>query len=57
MKFDFKAFGRKCIRVWRVLKKPQREEFSTVAKISVIGILTIGAIGFVMALVVRALTP
>jgi len=57
MVFDVKAFGRKCIRVWRVLKKPQREEFSMVAKVSVIGILAIGAIGFVMALIVRTLTP
>ena len=57
MKFDVKSFGRKCVRVWHVLKKPRRDEFSMVAKVSAIGILAIGAVGFVMALIVRAVTP
>ena len=36
-------------RVWHLLKKPSRIEFSTIAKVSAIGILIIGAIGFVIS--------
>jgi protein transport protein SEC61 subunit gamma-like protein len=57
MGFDLNAFGRKCIRVWRVLKKPSRDEFSMVAKVSVVGILAIGLVGFIVSLIVRAVTP
>ncbi len=57
MALDLKAFGRKCIRVWRVLKKPSRDEFSMVAKVSVVGILAIGLVGFIVSLIVRAFTP
>jgi len=36
-------------RVWHVLKKPSSIEFKTVAKVSAIGILVIGALGFLIA--------
>ena len=36
-------------RVWHVLKKPSSYEFKTVAKVSAIGILIIGAIGFAIS--------
>lgn len=36
-------------RVWHVLRKPSMEEFKTVAKVSAIGLLIIGAIGFVIS--------
>lgn len=36
-------------RVWHLLKKPSKEEFNTIAKISAIGILVIGAIGFAIS--------
>lgn len=36
-------------RVWHLLKKPSNYEFSTVAKVSAIGILVMGAIGFLIA--------
>lgn len=38
-------------RVWRLLKKPTKEEFLMISKISGIGIGIIGIIGFVIALV------
>ncbi len=38
-------------RVWRLLKKPTKEEFLTISKISGVGIGIIGIIGFVIALV------
>lgn len=36
-------------RVWRVLRKPTGEEFKTVSKVSAIGILILGAMGFIIA--------
>lgn len=48
-----KGFFRKCVRVWHVLKKPEREEVLNVAKISAIGILVIGLIGFLISLIMR----
>jgi protein transport protein SEC61 subunit gamma and related proteins len=37
-------------RVWRLLRKPSKEEFLTISKVSAIGLLVIGAIGFVIAM-------
>jgi protein translocase SEC61 complex gamma subunit len=39
----------KYLRVWRLLRKPTWSEFKTVSKVSAIGILIIGAIGFVIS--------
>jgi protein transport protein SEC61 subunit gamma and related proteins len=36
-------------RVWHVLRKPTKEEFWTISKVSAIGILVIGAVGFLIA--------
>jgi protein translocase SEC61 complex gamma subunit len=33
-------------RVWRLLKKPTMKEFKMISKVSLIGLLVIGAIGF-----------
>jgi len=49
-----KSFFRKCVRVWHVLKKPSRKEFETVAKVSAIGILLLGAIGFLISVVMKS---
>jgi protein transport protein SEC61 subunit gamma and related proteins len=35
-------------RVWRLLKKPSMEEFKTISKVTAIGILIIGALGFLI---------
>ncbi len=48
-----KSFFLKCKRVWRVLRKPTKKEFQTVSKISAIGILILGAFGFLISLVVK----
>jgi len=40
-------------RVWRLLRKPTMQEFSLIAKVSAIGLLVIGAIGFVISLIVK----
>jgi protein transport protein SEC61 subunit gamma-like protein len=46
-----KSFFGKCKRVWMVLKKPTKEEFTKVAKVSAVGILIIGVIGFIISLI------
>lgn len=40
-------------RVWNLLKKPTMKEFKTIASISALGILIIGAIGFLISTVLR----
>ena len=45
-----KSFIVECKRVLRVTKKPDRQEFITIVKISAIGIGIIGLIGFIVHL-------
>lgn len=40
-------------RVWHVLRKPTNEEFKTIAKVSAIGILIIGVMGFLIADIIK----
>ncbi|MBI2148169.1 protein translocase SEC61 complex subunit gamma [Candidatus Woesearchaeota archaeon] len=44
----FKSFIVECRRVWQVTKKPTREELKVIVKVTGIGILVIGFIGFVI---------
>ncbi len=48
--YKIKAFIRESIRVLRVTKKPDAVEFKTVVKVSGLGILIIGLIGFVVTM-------
>ena len=50
----FKTFYNKCVRVWKILKKPTRKEFEMTAKVSAIGIVILGVIGFIIALLLAA---
>ena len=50
---QLKAFVEKSKRVWLVLKKPTKKEFTSVAKISAIGILLLGALGFLISIVIN----
>ncbi|MCA9488060.1 MAG: protein translocase SEC61 complex subunit gamma [Nanoarchaeota archaeon] len=49
-----KAFWKKCKRVWMVLKKPSKNEFQMIAKISAIGIALLGVIGFLISIIMKA---
>lgn len=40
-------------RVWRLLKRPTAIEFKTISKVSIIGLLAIGFIGFVISLIIK----
>ena len=48
VRYRIKSFLRECWRVLRVTKKPTKEEFKTVVKVSGLGILIIGLIGFLI---------
>ncbi|MBS3091524.1 protein translocase SEC61 complex subunit gamma [Candidatus Pacearchaeota archaeon] len=50
------SFLVQCKRVWQVLRKPTNEEFKTIAKISAIGVLIIGAVGFIIADLIKFIT-
>ncbi|MGV8086078.1 MAG: protein translocase SEC61 complex subunit gamma [Candidatus Woesearchaeota archaeon] len=47
----FKAFIRECVRVFKITKKPTKEEYKTISKVAGLGILIIGLIGFLVHLV------
>jgi len=40
---------KKYLRVWRLLKKPTMQEFKTISKVSAVGLLVIGALGFAIS--------
>ncbi|MBI2630322.1 protein translocase SEC61 complex subunit gamma [Candidatus Pacearchaeota archaeon] len=48
-----KSFFIQCQRVWHVLRKPSGEEFKSIAKISALGILGIGLLGFVISVAIN----
>lgn len=48
-----KSFILQSKRVWHVLKKPSKEEFWTVAKVSALEILALGAIGFIISDIIK----
>jgi protein transport protein SEC61 subunit gamma-like protein len=43
------------MRVWRLMKKPDKKEFSTIAKVSAIGLALIGVIGFLINLLMTSM--
>ncbi len=48
IKRKIKDFIRECKRVLIVTKKPTKEEFKTIVKVSGLGIMIIGVIGFII---------
>ncbi len=53
---NLNSFVLKCRRVWMILRKPSSEEFNSVAKVSAIGILVIGLIGFLISDLIELFT-
>lgn len=43
-----KSFYNECVRVFKITKKPTKEEFKAIVKVSGLGILLIGLIGFII---------
>jgi protein transport protein SEC61 subunit gamma and related proteins len=51
---SLKPFFFKCKRVWFALKKPSKQEYETIAKVSAIGIGILGLFGFIISLIINA---
>ncbi|MBI2653543.1 protein translocase SEC61 complex subunit gamma [Candidatus Woesearchaeota archaeon] len=49
--YKFKSFTRECLRVLKVTRKPDAIEFKTIVKVSGLGILIIGLIGFIVQMI------
>jgi protein transport protein SEC61 subunit gamma-like protein len=43
-----RSFYQECVRVFRITKKPSREEYKAIMKVAGLGILLIGLIGFIV---------
>jgi len=43
------------LRLWRLLKKPSFEEFKTISKVTAVGLLVIGAVGFAISVIMKEL--
>ena len=43
-----KSFYNECIRVFRITKKPTKSEYIAISKITGLGIMVIGLIGFII---------
>ena len=41
------------MRVWRIMKKPTMEEFKMVAKVSAVGVLILGFMGFLINMIIN----
>mgnify|MGYP006283932293 CR=1 FL=1 len=48
-----KRFANECWRVLKVTRKPDRNEFRTIVKVSALGMLVIGMIGFIITMTVQ----
>ncbi len=49
-----KSFAIKCKRVWQILKKPTRKEFEMITKVSAVGILILGLLGFIISVIIKS---
>lgn len=47
----FKSFSLECWRVLKVTKKPDKFEFKTIVKVTGLGMIIIGLIGFIINLI------
>lgn len=50
-----KTFSKECVRVFKVTKKPTNYEYKAILKVSGLGILVIGLIGFIIHIINQAL--
>jgi protein transport protein SEC61 subunit gamma and related proteins len=50
IKMKLKEFGKECLRVLKVTRKPTMKEFKTILLITGIGTLLIGLIGFLITM-------
>ena len=53
----FKSFLNESVRVLKVTRKPTKLEFKTIVKVSGLGMIIIGLLGFVITMVKQLLFP
>ena len=53
----FRGFINECLRVLRVTRKPDKTEFTTIVKVSGLGMALIGLIGFVITMLKQLFFP
>ena len=51
-----KRFAKECLRVLSITKKPDKHEFKTIVKVSALGMLGIGFIGFLITMISQFIT-
>ncbi len=51
-----KSFFLKCKRVWHIMKRPSKKEYLTIAKVSAIGIVVLGLLGFFISIAMNIFT-
>ncbi len=49
LKEKITSFFAQCVRVWHILRKPTKDEFLMISKVSALGIMAIGLIGFIIS--------
>ena len=52
-----KSFSNECVRVLKVTRKPDSLEFKTIVKVSGLGMIIVGMIGFMMSMVRQIFFP
>ncbi len=53
---EVRKFISQCSRVLKVTKKPNKKEYSTVAKVTGFGILIFGILGFIIFLIIQIIS-
>jgi protein transport protein SEC61 subunit gamma and related proteins len=53
----FKSFVNECSRVLKVTRKPDSMEFKTIVKVSGLGMIIIGIIGFIITMAKQLFFP
>lgn len=46
-----KSFYVECVRVLKITKRPDKNEFQTIVKVTALGILVIGLVGFITVMI------
>ena len=49
--FKIKRFAIECKRVLKVTKKPNKEEFKVIVKVSGLGMIIVGLVGFIIQMI------
>jgi len=50
---DLHRFVKKCKRVWLIMKKPTKKEFNLTTKVTALGILALGVVGFLISIIMK----